>query len=59
MPNADRNLIRLPEGVPSTTAAALGGRVVAVSRSQEKLDQATREGANAVDFPRGTMASSS
>jgi D-arabinose 1-dehydrogenase-like Zn-dependent alcohol dehydrogenase len=87
VPNADMNLIRLPDGVAPTTAAALGcrymtsyhglvdrarvqpgewvvvlgmggvglaavqiasalgGRVVAVSRSQEKLDQARREGA--------------
>jgi propanol-preferring alcohol dehydrogenase len=87
VPNADMNLVRLPDGVAPTTAAALGcrymtsyhglvdrarvqpgewvvvlgiggvglaavqiasalgGRVVAVSRSQEKLDQARGEGA--------------
>ena len=87
VPNADVNLVPLPDGVPPTTAAALGcrymtsyhglvnrarvapgewvvvlgiggvglaavqiatalgGRVIAVSRSQEKLDQAKREGA--------------
>ncbi len=87
VPNADMNLVRLPDGVSPITAAALGCRymtsyhglvdqarvqpgewvavlgiggvglaavqiatargakVVAVSRSQEKLDQARREGA--------------